>query len=196
MQDSKTELRLLLAQLKNESVYVVEKKGMFWWVLNVLVVIVTFGGNRNFLERYYTTIGPVIGVPTGWEESSAAHRYSVLLHERHHVGQFRKGGLGSAWLGILPVGIAYLLLPLPMGFAWCRWRFEREAYAVGIRAKLSFGFSEERRRELLDHATEALVGPAYGWTAKLWPGRTRCRAWFESAVPPMAQPDGVLLKLT
>jgi hypothetical protein len=182
MRDPQTELTLLLAQLEGEGVRVVVKAGWFWSTLHYLVLVVTFGGNREFLKRYYTTIGPVIGVPQGWETTSAIHRYAVLSHERVHVGQFRKGGLGNAWIGILPVGILYLLLPLPIGFAYFRWLFERTAYATGIRAELELLPRAARRQEMIEHAVEQLVGPQYGYTAKLWPGRKRVTAYFEKAI--------------
>lgn len=183
MKDPQTELQLLIAQLEGEGIRIVVKEGWFWTTLHYLVLILTFGGNRNFRNGYYTTIGPVIGVPPGWETREAIGRYKTLCHERHHVGQFRKGGLGSAWLGILPVGILYLLLPLPIGFAYCRWLFERTAYAEGIRAELSLRPNAARRTQMIGNAVRQLVGPNYGWTAKLWPGKKRVTAYFENAVP-------------
>ena len=179
--------------MRAEGIRVVPKRGWLWKSLHWAVLILTLGGNRAFLKRYYTTIGPVVGYPEDWEKQDVVHRIAILSHERRHVGQFRKGGLGSAWLGVLPVGLCYLLLPLPVGFAWCRWRFERTAYAEGIRVELSWRPSADRRERLIAHAVEQLVGPRYGYTAKLWPGRRRVRAYFEASVPPVT--GGQLLVL-
>jgi hypothetical protein len=182
MQTPQDAFNAITAQLRSEGVRVVDKTGWFWNFLHYAVLVITFGGNRRFRE-YYTTIGPVIGVPLGWEKRGFANRYSTLVHEYHHVKQFRKGGLGSAWLGIMTTGTAYLLLPLPIGFAWCRWRMERSAYAAGDRAYLSLMPSAAARDRRIARATDQLTGGAYAWTAALWPGRKRVEAWFQSAVP-------------
>ena len=182
MQTPQDAFDAMMIQLKREGVRVVDKTGWFWEFMHYLVLIVTFGGNRRF-RHYYTTLGPVIGVPLGWEKRGFANRFSVLSHERHHVGQFKLAGLGSAWLGIIPAGIAYVLLPLPNGFAWFRWRMERTAYATGIRAYLEVNPNPGERTRRLAKATKALTGGAYGWTAALWPGRKRVQAWFDAAVP-------------
>ena len=52
---------------------------------------------------------------------------SAPCHERVHLRQFARHGR-------LLMSILYVLLPLPMGLAYCRARFEREAYEETIRA--------------------------------------------------------------
>ena len=37
------------------------------------------------------------------------------------------------------MAVAYLLLPLPLGLAWCRMRFERAAYEETVRASMTVG---------------------------------------------------------
>jgi len=182
MQTAQDAFNAITEKLEQEGVRVVDKTGWFWNAMHYLVMLVTFGGNRRFRE-YYTTIGPVIGVPLGWEKRGFANRFATLTHERRHVEQFKKAGFGSAWLGLLPAGIAYVLLPLPIGFAWFRWRMERTAYAEGIRAYLTVNPSHSERVRRIDSATIQLTGGAYGWTAALWPGRARVQKWFENAVP-------------
>ena len=53
------------------------------------------------------------------------HR-STVEHEYHHVLQWERFG----WIW----GYAYLLSPIPIGFAWFRWLFERVPYAYQARA--------------------------------------------------------------
>lgn len=142
----------------------------FWTFLNWLVILVTFGKNRTFLSSYLTTIGNSIATPTSWDEKPPENKIELLTHEYKHVKQFRRYGL-------ILTGITYLLLPLPMGLAYFRYRFERVAYAAGFKAYLAF--YPQVRSNLIDHGVEQICGPAYGFT---WPFRTSVRAWFEANV--------------
>ncbi len=140
----------------------------------------TFGKNDRFLTHYATTIGPWIALPEAWFTDLERYRH-VIAHEEHHVKQLTKAGLGSPVLGIVPMGLAYLFLPLPIGLAWCRYALEREAYAVGIRVALedSVPGSSTVRRHLIDRAVEQLTGPAYAYT---WVFKKQVRCWFEENV--------------
>lgn len=184
--DGERALLDLLSELKIEGIRIVRKRGWFWVALHYIVLAVTFGGQRNFLKGYYTTIGPWIGVPEGWEARSPVSRYAVLRHERIHVQQARKFGFGNAIAGLPLFGLLYLLVPLPLGLAWCRWRFERVAYVEGIRAKLEFvpshSYSATRGRLILAAVSQLTTG-RYGWTATFWPGARRVGDWFETMVP-------------
>lgn len=157
---------------------VVAKRGWFWTALHWLVVIVTFGRNRRFATDYVTTIGRWIAVPVGMEPSAG-----LLAHERHHVSQFARAGLGVPEIGIVVLGIAYLLLPLPLGLAWCRWRIERTAYVAGWTVELAAMPAEwrfVRRQQLIAHGVEQMTAGAYGWA---WPFPAAVRRWFEEHTP-------------
>ena len=104
----------------------------------------------SLLTDYYTTIGKTIWMPKG--QNVVPPR--VLAHEMVHVKQWEKWG--PLFL------IAYLFLPVPFGFAYCRWRFEREAYLLDIKAGLP-----------IDAAVSVLR--QYG---RPWPARWM-RKWFE-----------------
>lgn len=152
---------------------IVVKRGWFWTALGWAVRLVTFGGNPDFVRRYATTLGPVIGVPVGWDQRPALSRLALLTHELEHVRQARWLGLGSPWLGVVPMAIAYLLLPLPFGLAWCRYALERQAYLEGIRVQMRHGADHA---PLIEHAVEQLSGGAYGW-AWVWPETIRSWLW-------------------
>jgi hypothetical protein len=173
----------IIEELRRDGIKVVEKKGWFWKTLHWLVAIVTFGQNRDFLRGYYTTIGPVIGLPNGMKPAAA--NPATLMHEAEHVQQFRSLGWGNAWVGIPLMLLLYIFLPLPIGLAWFRYYFEREAYAVGIewellnaRGYLQTGKIELRQRRIAQ-AVEQLTGPMYGWT---WPFKKSVARWFEQRV--------------
>ncbi len=160
--------------------------------------------NPAFMERYWTTIGSTIYVPTqhddekDWGEAAfrARHR-DIIDHEKVHVEQFECWGvLGMAfgylgpspflfiaslaffgldtlggttpwrqasWLSIVE---AIALLPLSVGLAYFRWRIERAAYMVQVRAS--------PRPETIEHVVSVI------WTGYLWAWpRPWMRRWFE-----------------
>jgi hypothetical protein len=167
-----------LLKVHNEGGKIVDKKGWFWKAIHVAVVILTFGTNRNFLKGYYTTIGPWIGVPEGWEARNLAGRIAVLEHELRHVKQCARCGFGNPIVGLPLFTILYLLLPLPIGLAYFRWRFEREAYAHGINVRIKI--EPHRRQDKIDSAVKQLTTGLYGWT---WPFKKTVRAYFENHCP-------------
>lgn len=166
---------------------IVEKRGWFWVGLHWLVVVATFGRNRKFLTDYLTTIGPIVGVPVGFPVHSPGAQ-SVLAHEGAHILQQERLGFGSAWVGLLPWGLIWLLFPLPLGLAWGRYWLEREAYAVGIRMELEeysggktpTDADRDFRAFLIDHAVDQLTSGAYGWA---WPFPRSVRAYFNRTIP-------------
>ncbi len=172
-----------IAHMKSHGGRIVEKKGFFWNFLHYVIMVLTLGRNRSFLKGYYTTIGPWVGVPTNWDDWPEVSRAAVIRHETVHVQQCKRMGFGNVYVGLIPFSLLYLLVPFPIGFAWFRWRFEREAYAVGIRVALSLPIVREDDRERqIDHVVEQLTSGSYAWTATIWPGKKRVRKWFEENV--------------
>jgi len=120
--------------------------------------------NGRFMADMWTTVGDTVYTPTrydadpdwGTEGWQAVHR-SALAHEQVHIDQLNRWGplvhellyigpspflLGAGLLLAWPSGAAgaiclvlgLLLSPLSLGLAWGRWRVEREAYLVQVRA--------------------------------------------------------------
>ena len=138
--------------------------------------VVTFGAQRSYLDAYVTTIGRTVYVNRGWEERSAADRYVTLRHERVHLRQFRR-------LGLLPMALLYLLVPFPLGLAWFRAHFEREAYAEGLRAmRETYGPGYVARPEVREHVLAQFTGPSYGW---MWPFRRSIERWYDRVTAPV-----------
>lgn len=143
-----------------------------------LLIIVTLGMNRAYLDGYHTTIGRRVYVTADWDSTSRDRRYLVLLHERVHLRQFRRYGL----VGMV---ILYLLVPLPVGLAYFRARFEREAYAESIRgAAALYGVAHVRTAAFRDHILDQFTGPAYGW---MWPFRASLERWYERVLAALGQ---------
>jgi hypothetical protein len=110
----------------------------------------------DFMGRAWTTISfRTIYAPTHVDLDNLDAYESPIRHELVHVQQ-----IFNWWVLF---HIAYLLLPVPVLFAWGRWYFERSAYLVQIR---EFGRDP-------DEVVETL------WRVYLWPWpRPWMRAWF------------------
>ncbi|MFK7740400.1 MAG: hypothetical protein AB8H80_08750 [Planctomycetota bacterium] len=113
-------------------------------------------GNPRFQSHFWTTLGRTIYYPTLVDDPWRHPR--VLRHELVHVRQWQRWGL-LFW-------ISYLLLPLPVGLAWCRWRWEREAYLEDLAQAANVDMA-------MEHIVQSLWRN-YGWA---WP-RPWMRRWF------------------
>ncbi|CAN5442703.1 hypothetical protein BH11MYX1_BH11MYX1_32650 [soil metagenome] len=134
------------------------------------LLVVTFGQMRTYLTSYQTTIGKTIYVTSDWDAWPADRRYVTLRHEAVHLQQFRKY--------TLPVmAVLYILLPLPMGLAYFRTRFEQEAYAETISAAAEvWGPAAPREAAYRARIISQFTGPAYGW---MWPFKQGLERWYD-----------------
>lgn len=138
--------------------------------IHVALVGITFGRMRDYLGNYQTTIGRTVYVTSDWDDWTPDERYVTMRHEAVHLRQFRKY--------TLPVmAVLYVLLPLPMGLAYFRARFEREAYEESIRAAAEVhGLAYVRGRDYREHLIGQFTGASYGW---MWPFRGSLERWYE-----------------
>jgi hypothetical protein len=167
--DRKAEYEAIVRQI-DPSVRLTTKDGWFWKILAVLVS--PFVGYRGFLDHYATTIGPVQAYPSSWETLSPA----LLVHEARHTRQCRWFGLGiHPWVGLPLYGLAYLLLPLPLGLALVRWWAELDAERASYRESLRRGEPASAIRERAARFGRTVCGASYGW-ALLGGARTFERA--------------------
>jgi hypothetical protein len=135
------------------------------WLMRAIgwFLMVTFI-NQRFMTDYFTVIGKrTIYYPTKvtqkLELGEGIERFRTTLeHELVHMRQRDKWKI--LWQ------ISWVLLPLPFLLAWCRWRWEREAYLTNI-----------RNGTPIDWCVNALW--AYGWP---WP-KPWMRKWFEEHAP-------------
>lgn len=124
----------------------------------------------SYLASYQTTIGKTVYVTADWDTWPADRRYVTMRHEAVHLRQFRAYTLpGMAFL--------YLLIPLPLGLAYFRAKFEQEAYAESIRAAAEvWGAAHPRGEAYRRHVVEQFTGPSYGW---MWPFRASIERWYD-----------------
>lgn len=130
----------------------------------------TLGRMRSYLDSYQTTIGCTLYVTCDWDDLDPDERYVTLRHEAIHLRQFRTFTLPG-------MALLYVLLPLPMGLAWFRAYFEKEAYAETLRAAAEvWGPEFPRRASYRRHVIDQFTGASYGW---MWPFRAGLERWYD-----------------
>jgi len=160
------------------------KDGWLWRAMARALPLVTLGGisRRAFLEDYATTIGPLQGYPRAWD-AAAVER--LLVHEARHTRQARWFALGlHPWLGVPLMGVAYLLLPLPLGLAYVRYRLELDADAADWRHRLARGAGADEIRSRARQLAERVASGHYGWA---WPRRWALRGFARAAERALAR---------
>jgi hypothetical protein len=138
--------------------------------IHYALVALTLGRMRSYLDGYQTTIGSTVYVTCDWDARDPDERYVTLRHEAIHLRQFRTFTLPG-------MALLYLLLPLPMGLAWCRAYLEKEAYAETVRAAAEvWGPEFPRRAEFRRRVICQFTGASYGW---MWPFRADLERWYD-----------------
>lgn len=182
-----TSLDILEEQILQEfSSFKIVKKStsLLMKIINVVLIVFSFGFQRSFLTDYYTTVGYTVYVPDLWDSTPDVTRIVTLRHERVHMRQRRK-------YGMFLFSLLYVLLPLPGGLAYFRYKFEAEAYEETVRAvnELQPSGGEVVRSDVYraDIMT-VFTGPGYLW---MWPFKKTITAWYNgvlSRLPAAKQP--------
>lgn len=148
-------------------------RSAFHRAIHVALIGLTLGRMRSYLDSFQTTIGKTVYVTADWDDLPADKRYVTLRHEAVHLRQFRRY--------TLPVmAVLYVLLPLPMGLAYFRARFEKEAYAETIRAAADvYGIEHARSSSHRSYVIEQFMGASYGW---MWPFRKSLERWYDGVL--------------
>ncbi|HSN98423.1 MAG TPA: hypothetical protein VLS89_08995 [Candidatus Nanopelagicales bacterium] len=163
----------------------VVKKGACWHQRCAAGALycVTFGGQRTYLSHYVTTLGRTIYVPDDFDEWPPTRAWQILRHELVHVAQFERYG----WALMI---VLYGVLPLPVGLAWFRARFEWEAYVETLRAVAeSEGMEAARSPALEEEIVRRFTGPDYAW---MWPFPGMVRRWIREALEGIEREMGPL----
>jgi hypothetical protein len=150
-------------------------------LIDVALKVVTLGGQRHYLTRYYTVLGDRLYVPDGWKSVDPIEAVITLRHERIHLRQRRRYTLPG-------MALIYLLWPLPLGLAYGRARIEWEAYTETLRATYELrGEKALRSKALRSRIVEQFTSAAYGW---MWPFRASVERWYDEAVETIAAEGG------
>lgn len=135
--------------------------------------IITLGKMTTYMTYFITTMGVVVYVPDIWKKMTDQTKMVVLRHERVHMRQARR-------YGRLLFSLLYLFVPVPIGLAYFRMKFEREAYEESIRASIEyFGIAQVEtsygRHRTVRHFTSA----EYFW---MWPFHKSLNRWYQSRI--------------
>lgn len=142
-----------------------------WRFCDIFLRIVTFNKQKRFLTHFTTVMGRTVYFPIGWDRSKAGKSaYVILRHERKHIKQAEDLGRGNFWLGKALFILLYFLVFFPIGLAWFRYKFEREAYVESFKACKRVGLKPN-----VNQYIEAMTGPKYVWT---WPFKKSVKKWF------------------
>lgn len=135
-------------------------------LMKILSVILFF--NRSFMDGYWTTVFGRVYSPTKVSllrhpERFAYHYHRIIEHEHIHAQDWQK----------LPIlfDISYILLPLPLGLAWCRWYWERRAYLPEI-----LRITDDEKREARINKIADNLGD---WDYFLTYPKPWMRKWFQ-----------------
>lgn len=147
-------------QIANEAdpaVILVTKDSPLWFVLWLAGLVLTLGllaikmGWKTFRDEFATTIGPIQGYPRPW--GSLSER--LIVHEGRHTTQavffgwfvpvlgWFFGRTVRAFVGLIPMGAVYLLLPVPILGAFGRFYLELDADRASWKWMLKHGASSE-----------------------------------------------------
>lgn len=162
------EYKQLIDSLPAHGIKVVFKEQSWLFrAMGKLLWALSFGQNTTFMSSFVTTIGKTIALPTTWSARTTHEKLAVITHELTHVEQYKKWSLLFM--------LAYLFVFFPIGLAYFRYRFEREAYVVGFRKLMQVDPNIDREY-LVDWGVAEMTGPNYLWA---WPFKKSVKRWFE-----------------
>jgi len=152
------------------------KDSWVWHPIAAVVWLLRLGRQpyRNFLDVYATTFGPIQAYPRSLKSLSSR----LLCHECRHTTQavflgwfvpvagWFFGRRVRAWAGLLPMGVLYGLVFLPIGLAYGRYWLERDADRTMYRWALKHGYDAQWVRDRSNSFARRVCGSDYAWA---WP---------------------------
>jgi hypothetical protein len=181
----------LLSQLRREFPTLIfgTKDHWYWKLIHYFLLIVSFGGQKEFLSGYTTTIGMLIafsgkvhkmikeGKPGGpWED----RLWALLQHEREHLLDFKR-------FGVFLMFVLYVFAFFPVGLAWGRAWIERKGFIASLRAKYVCDRHWAEHSSYRDWWISRFTGSSYIWQ---WPFKKQVARWFDTELTALRETDG------
>lgn len=142
-------------------------------VINVFLLIITFGQMRSFMTTFTTAIGETIYTPEKWSTLPEVSRIRILRHEIIHMRQRRR------YTFVLHAFL-YLFFPFPVFLAYYRKKFEQEAYEETMRCiVLTHGVAALKNERFREATISHFTSAQYLW---MWPFRKSLEAWYDEVV--------------
>lgn len=150
-----------------------KQDSIFMKIINVLLMIITFGQMKVFMTGYVTTIGRTIYVTKEWDQRGDKAKAITLRHEGIHIAQ-------AAKMGRILFSLKYLLWPVPVVWALGRRDIEQEAYEETMRARAEYyGIKALDHKGFKRHLLLNFKGPAYFW---MYPWPKSLEKWYNDSV--------------
>jgi len=134
--------------------------------------LITFGKMNSFMDKFITTLGQTVYVPSSWDANSPATNAITIRHERVHMRQSRDHGS-------VKFSLLYLFAYLPIGLAYYRTKFEKEAYEESLRAVHDYYGSKFFTKALKENVVNHFVSAEYLW---MWYNRKHIEEWYDVTV--------------
>lgn len=193
--NAKQRVKVLLKEIDEEFsgkvVLEVKSTKWYWRVLGFLHYLVTFG-NKDFMTRITTVMGPKIGLPQDPEDMLSTELYELLLHERAHLRQMRRLSR-NMWVGAFLHMLLYAFVFFPIGLAYFRAKYEKEGYKETIRAWIHlYGPEEvtELSKSLIykNFIVKQFTSSVYLY---MWPFKKRISRWYDKTLEDVMREEGV-----
>jgi hypothetical protein len=191
-----TRLYTICHELKTEFPDLIMRRKITCWrskILHYVVAVITFGGNRRYLNSFTTVIGQTIYWPESkWRaiqncphEQGANSIWKTLMHEREHLRDAAR--LGLFWFGLL-----YFCVYFPIGLAWYRAKFERKGYLKTLQCWYELDRTWALSAEAKKWWIGQFIGPNYGWA---WPFRKMVTGWYDQELSRLKSQETLATKL-
>lgn len=163
---------IVLTKKRYPKFELLDKRGSkFMKFLDGLLKVISFGQMTSFM-KFTTTIGFTVYTSAEWGTFPEEKKIEVLRHERIHMQQREDLGL---WFSLI-----YLLLPVPILFAYYRSKFEREAYEESMRTISEFrGIKALEDQDFRERMIKRFTGSGYFWC---WVYRPSIEKWYDHTV--------------
>lgn len=167
---------ILIEEIKKEFLdfkLVYKKNSKLMKFIDLFLRVLTFGKNKTFMTEFVTTIKNTVYLNSEWDNYTDSSKCTLLRHERIHMRQAQR-------YGFILYTFLYLFVYFPVGFAYYRAKFEKEAYEESIRASYEYyGNLIINSKNYREYIIRQFVGPSYGW---MFPFRVKMESWYDSII--------------